>query len=131
MHAFAAGDSSGLGLTGLPKLLGGELGALGALLGEEEGDEVMSSIPTGSYIYRVLFSLFFFRNISGSIRNIVNMSGVLPNGRVAGRGFRTRVFSVVRRRSVLLLHALVAGLRGVAVFGTQITCFFKGVQKYK
>ena len=60
MHGFAAGDSGGLGLTGLPKLLGGELGGLSGLLGEEEGDELMSSIPTGSYTYRVVFPLFSF-----------------------------------------------------------------------
>jgi hypothetical protein len=72
MHGFAAGDSSGLGLTGLPKLLGGELGGLGGLLAEEEGDELMSSIPTGSYIERVLFPLYFFsREISQAASEIL------------------------------------------------------------
>jgi hypothetical protein len=88
MHGFAAGDSSGLGLTGLPKLLGGELSRLGALLGEEEGDELMSSIPTGS-LFRESFvsTIIFSCEISQAAPqhpNIVNVSRVLPNGRVAG-----------------------------------------------
>ena len=37
-----SGDERGVGM---PKLLGP--GGLGGLMGEEEGDELMSSIPTG------------------------------------------------------------------------------------